>query len=97
MMSLCFDDRDALLSLGEITLYIAGSPVISVDGLSLRTSEEVKFMGMHFQTFFGGAFVRQPIIVHFDCDWDWLGHTGDWASSKDQRAWFADVTGVIVE
>ena len=54
-------------------------------------------MGMHFQTFFGGAFVRRSIIVDFDWDWDWLGHTGDWASSKDQRAWFADVTGVIVE
>ncbi|KIJ94831.1 polysaccharide lyase family 14 protein [Laccaria amethystina LaAM-08-1] len=63
---------------GEITLYIDGSPVISIDRLSLRTSDEGKIMGMHFQTFFGG-------------------HAGDWASSKDQRAWFADVTGVIVE
>ena len=97
MMSLCFDHPDALLSLGHITLYIDGSPVISVDGLSLRTSEEGKMMGMHFQTFFGGAFVCHSIIVNFDWDWDWLGHSGDWASSKDQRAWFADVTGVIVE
>ena len=97
MISLCFDDRDALILSGEITLYIDGSPVISIDGLSLRTSEEGKMMGMHFQTFFGGAFVRRSIIINFDLDGDWLGHTGDWASSKDQRAWFADVTGVIVE
>ena len=54
-------------------------------------------MGMHFQTFFGGAFVCHSVIVNFDLDGDGLGHTGDWASSKDQRAWFADVTGVIVE
>ncbi|KAJ7069302.1 polysaccharide lyase family 14 protein [Mycena amicta] len=25
------------------------------------------------------------------------GHTAEWASPKDQRAWFADVTGAIVE
>ncbi|KIK80505.1 polysaccharide lyase family 14 protein [Paxillus rubicundulus Ve08.2h10] len=25
------------------------------------------------------------------------GHTADWASPKDQRAWFADVSGVIVK
>ena len=67
MMSPCFDDRDALLSLGEITLYIDGSPVISIDELSLQTSEDGKMMGRHFQTFFGGAFVRCSIIVNFDC------------------------------
>jgi len=54
-------------------------------------------MGMHFQTFCGGAFVRHSIIVNFDWDWAWLGHAGDWASSKDRRAWFGDVMGVIVE
>ena len=67
MISLCFDDRDALGLLGEITLYIDGSPVIFIDGLSLQTSEDGKMMGMHFQTFFGGAFVRCSIIVNFDC------------------------------
>ena len=25
-----------------------------------------------------------------------LGHTEDWASPKDQRAWFADISGAII-
>ncbi|KIK68210.1 polysaccharide lyase family 14 protein [Collybiopsis luxurians FD-317 M1] len=62
---------------GEMELFIDGDSVMSVSGLTLGTSEEARFMGMHFQTFFGGS---QP----------------DWASPKDQRAWFADVTGLIL-
>ncbi|KAF5392752.1 hypothetical protein D9757_000900 [Collybiopsis confluens] len=62
---------------GKIEVFIDGLSVISVSGLTLSTTEDSKFKGMHFQTFFGGS---RP----------------DWASPKDQHAWFADVTGVVV-
>ncbi|KAF8634310.1 hypothetical protein AX17_004262 [Amanita inopinata Kibby_2008] len=63
---------------GEIHLYINKELVISCTGLTLRTSPESRFKGMHFQTFFGG-------------------HTPDWACPKDLRAWFADVSGAIID
>jgi len=63
---------------GELEIRIDGNSVIKVDGLTIRTTENGKIKGMHFQTFFGG-------------------HGKDWASPKDQRAWFADVTGVILQ
>ncbi|KAJ3515018.1 hypothetical protein NLJ89_g2016 [Agrocybe chaxingu] len=62
---------------GEIELWIDGQSVIKTDGLTLRSSQDGKIKGMHFQTFFGG-------------------NGKDWASPKDQKAWFADVSGVIV-
>ncbi|KAJ3746474.1 hypothetical protein DFH05DRAFT_1395121 [Lentinula detonsa] len=65
---------------GEIELWIDGISVISVTKLTLRQSEKSRLKGMHFQTFFGGKLCNKP----------------DWASPRDQRAWFADVTGVSV-
>lgn len=40
---------------GEIRLFVNGEPAITLYGVSMRTSEESVFQGMHFQTFFGGG------------------------------------------
>lgn len=40
---------------GKITLYVDGEPVINLTGVSMRTSSDSVFQGMHFQTFFGGS------------------------------------------
>jgi hypothetical protein len=49
---------------------------------------------MHFQTFFGGMLlIMQTVSSLINL---LAGHGEDWASPKDQRAWFADITGVIV-
>jgi hypothetical protein len=80
-------------SKGQIQLRVDGNSVINVDGLTLRSSEAGKIKGMHFQTFFGGMlqiFLFLPKIKFL------VGHGEDWASPKDQRAWFADITGTIV-
>lgn len=82
-------------SKGQIQLWVDGKSFIDLDGLTLRDTETGKIKGMHFQTFFGGMRLKrllfQPKIKFFP-----LGHNEDWASPKDQRAWFADITGKIV-
>ncbi|EEB87593.1 hypothetical protein MPER_15008, partial [Moniliophthora perniciosa FA553] len=78
---------------GELQLWIDGRPVIQVDGLIFRDSEQSIIKGMHFQTFFGGNVairVKNAGLTIYTA-----GNKEDWASPKDQRAWFADVTGVI--
>jgi hypothetical protein len=81
-------------SKGQIQLWIDGNSVIDLDGLTLRDTEAGKIKGMHFQTFFGGMSLKlslYPPKIKF-----LVGHDVDWASPKDQRAWFADITGTIV-
>ncbi|KAH8828695.1 hypothetical protein DL96DRAFT_1595385 [Flagelloscypha sp. PMI_526] len=39
---------------GELQLWINGASVISANNLQLRSSDDAKIKGMHFQTFFGG-------------------------------------------
>lgn len=81
-------------SKGQIQLWVDGNSVIDIDGLTLRDTEAGKIKGMHFQTFFGGTSLKRflfPLKIKF-----LLGHNKDWASPKDQRAWFADITGKIV-
>ena len=79
---------------GQIQLWIDGNSVINVDGLSLRETESGKIKGMHFQTFFGGMFL---VIQTFNAYLFFTtGHGDDWASPKDQRGWFADVTGTVI-
>ncbi|EPQ55437.1 hypothetical protein GLOTRDRAFT_129709 [Gloeophyllum trabeum ATCC 11539] len=62
---------------GEVEVYIDGTSVISVQGLTLRDDAVSHVQGLHFQTFFGGS-------------------SPEWASPKDQRAWFAGVSGAIL-
>ncbi|PPQ78963.1 hypothetical protein CVT25_002292 [Psilocybe cyanescens] len=81
-MSIAF--RIKLNDVGELEVWTDGRSVMTSVGLSFRESEAGKIKGMHLQTFFGVG-----LIVH-------RGHGTDWASPKDQRAWFSDVTGVIL-
>ena len=80
-------------SKGQIQLWIDGNSVIDIDDLTLRDTEASKIKGVHFQTFFGGMSLKRflkPKIKFL------VGHDEDWASPKDQRAWFADITGTII-
>ena len=51
----CFKMRLYLFS-GEVELWVNGSSVIKATGLILRDEEASHIKGMHFQTFFGGAY-----------------------------------------
>ena len=51
-----------ILGLGKIQIWINGTTVLHVEGLQLRNSSASVFRGMHFQTFFGGAFYGLPIF-----------------------------------
>lgn len=41
---------------GKIQIWINGTTVLHVEGLQMRNTSASVFKGMHFQTFFGGAF-----------------------------------------
>lgn len=87
---------------GEIQLWIDGESVIYATGLTIRQSEGGRIRGMHFQTFFGGqsrsiSLAFCSLSVFSFTKLDFVGHTPDWASPRDQKAWFADVTGVVIE
>jgi hypothetical protein len=41
---------------GKIQIWINGTTVLHVEGLQMRNSSASVFKGIHFQTFFGGAF-----------------------------------------
>ena len=83
-----------MITVGEVEVYVDGKSVIRATGLILRESTASHVKGMHFQTFFGGAWAsaknRASLINAAP------GHTPDWASPCDQRAWFASVTGGVV-
>jgi hypothetical protein len=86
--------------LGELQLWINGKCVIHAKGLIFREDETSHIKGMHFQTFFGGArmlllFVVWQMITSFSY-YHRSGHESDWASPKDQRAWFSDVSGAVI-
>jgi hypothetical protein len=78
---------------GELELWVDGKLVISVGGLILRVNTASRFQGAHFETFFGGKTSAALIINTSERI---VGHTEDWASPKDQRAWFANVSGAIL-
>lgn len=46
------------LLIGEVEVWVDGERAISVDGLTLRDSGKSIIKGMHFETFFGGMYVR---------------------------------------
>jgi hypothetical protein len=78
---------------GELELWVDGKPVISVGGLILRVNTASRVQGAHFETFFGGKTSTGFVINDSQRI---VGHTEDWASPKDQRAWFANVSGAIL-
>jgi hypothetical protein len=79
---------------------VDGKSVISVSGLVFRDKDgaDARIKGMHFQTFFGGTVtptlsscltsISNAVLA---------GHTPDWASPKDQKAWFADISAAIID
>jgi hypothetical protein len=80
---------------GEVQVWIDGVSVINVCGLNLRMSNEGRIKGMHLSTFFGGEFWR-GYLCKFQIIDIVIGHEDDWASPKEQKAWFADITGAIL-
>lgn len=81
---------------GEVEVWIDGESVIFIDGLVLREQADSTIRGMQFQTFFGGEFNASISPSDVSSCATISGHTPEWASPKDQRAWFADVTGAIM-
>jgi hypothetical protein len=85
---------------GEIELYVDGKSVISVSGLILRDQEgaDARIKGLHFETFFGGTATSalSPCLSSIS-NAVLAGHTPDWASPKDQKAWFADISAAIID
>jgi hypothetical protein len=49
---------------GEVELYVDGVSVIHATGLTFQTEEDVKIMGIQFETFFGGTSVAPLAIVY---------------------------------
>ena len=58
-----------------------------------RENADSKVRGAHFQTFFGGTALIRLVVNFLNKP---AGQTEDWASSKDQRAWFANVSDAIL-
>lgn len=92
---------------GQIRLWVNGISTIELYNVSLRNSTDGVVQGMHFQTFFGGKFtLASPkirtkfslacLLIIYVC-FRILGSTSDWASPQTQKAWFADVSGAVVQ
>ncbi|KAF8514707.1 hypothetical protein BU17DRAFT_94219 [Hysterangium stoloniferum] len=83
---------------GEVELWIDGVSVLNVDGLVLRTSDKSLIQGLHFETFFGGktSVLRNYTPSHMILCVPLIGSTPDWASPRDQRAWFSSVSGAVI-
>jgi hypothetical protein len=80
---------------GELQLWIDGKSVINTAGLVFRDSLASHVHGAHFQTFFGGKHYWQKHLFSDQC-LRFQGHTQDWASPKDQKAWFTNVSGAVL-
>ncbi|KII95657.1 polysaccharide lyase family 14 protein [Plicaturopsis crispa FD-325 SS-3] len=76
---------------GEIEVFVNGGSVIHVKSLTFRGA---KVDGEGFETTGDEDDVKIK-GMHFQTFFG--GHTEDWASPKDQTAWFSDVSGSIVE
>lgn len=86
-----------ILVLGEIEVRLNGEVAILVTGLTIRTREDSHIQGIHVQTFFGGLSTLLSQIARVCLILRCLsGSKPDWASPKDQHAWFADFSGAIV-
>jgi hypothetical protein len=77
---------DNLLSI-SLGLYYVVTGREESRGCSSRPSLAVGFTPININTL-----SHHPTIVYLNLS----GHSDDWASPKDQKAWFADVSGAIV-
>jgi hypothetical protein len=83
---------------GQIQVFVDGKSVISVSGLVLRNSDAGKIRGVFGQTFFGGS---SQLLLTSDMLFSDVrlltGSKPEWASTKDQNAYFADFSVAITE
>lgn len=78
-------------------MWVNGTIVIDVDGLEFRNSSDSVFQGMHFQTFFGGDSNNARMLLKIISKAvNFIGSTSDYATPKDQKAWFTDISGAIL-
>lgn len=85
-----------ILHLGEIEVRLNGEVAILATGLTILSREDSHIQGIHVQTFFGGLSTL-PIHANACLILRCLsGSKPDWASPKDQHAWFADFSGAIM-
>ena len=79
-------------------MYIDGRSVIFAKGLILRDEESAQshVQGLHMQTFFGGACPWQLFSVRFSVRYYNVGSSSEWASPRDQKAWFTNISGAIL-
>ena len=84
------------LPLGEIEVFVDGRSVLLVDRVALCEEPTARICAAHFQTFFGGLFLNIVILIPMSTELSTVGHTQDWASPHDQRAWFASISGAVV-
>jgi hypothetical protein len=85
---------------GELEIFVNGESKVNVSGLVFRSCDSNRIRGIQMQTFFGGAF-PQPVFLHsVDTDNTTVtctGHSPNWASPKDQTAYFSDFSVAIIE
>jgi hypothetical protein len=83
---------------GEIQIWIDGKSAIKVSGVTISETQEdgstSLFRGAHFQTFFGGKEINvDETQAHCSIT---LGSSPQYASPKDQHAYFANVSGAVI-
>lgn len=90
--------NDAGQQNGEFEIFANGKSVISADGLVLRDSGAGLFRGVMAQSFFGGTSPSSFLVPVANHNFYYLpGSTPDFASTKDQTAYFRDLTVSITE
>lgn len=55
---------------GEIEVRVNGESTILATGLTIRTTEDSTIQGLHFETFFGGAYVlllKRRLLIILSC------------------------------
>ncbi len=91
-------DLTHYLPQGEIEIFIDGRSVLLVDRVVLCEDPTARICAAHFQTFFGGVFPKVVILIymHLLHAVNTVGHTQDWASPRDQKAWISSISGAVV-
>lgn len=88
--------NDAGQENGELEVIVNGQSKINVSGLVLRSSEAGRIRGMQIQTFFGGkcyfwvSHATEQAVPY-------VGHTAEWASPQDQKAYFSDFSVAVMD
>jgi hypothetical protein len=92
---------------GAIEIFVDGVSKLNVQGIELRTRGDSVFRGIQAQTFFGWVQDKSENVAGRGCKliayvslgmFGGLirGHSTDWASPKDQTAWFKDWSLAII-